>query len=433
VVTRNAAHAADVTLSLLKDVLCSAPAQNIAVRLWNGTTWTPDPAEPTRCTLVLQHPGALRKMFVPPNDLSLGEAYLYDDFDIEGEIEAVVPLMRHFLNDRRTMRQQIHYGRRLLSLPKMGQPRGRGTRAKVDGPLHSKERDRQATNFHYDRSNDFFALWLDSRMIYSCGYFITSDDDLETAQRYKLDYLCRKLRLRPGDRLLDIGCGWGGLIIYAAQHYGVDADGITLSTEQAELARERIKKAGLEKSCRVDICDYRDVKKQEYDKVVSVSMAEHLGRDLVPTYFKSAWEALHPGGVFLHHAIGTHSTARILGRDFVHRYVFPDGEVVPISTTLEGAEAAGFQVRDVENLGEHYIHTLRHWIRRYEERADEAKKLVGELTYRIWRVYLAMGLHEYQAGTTHLYQTLLVKCDQGRSGLPLTRDDWYPPTALASE
>ena len=238
--TKATNQAVQVTLSLLEDVFSSSLARHVAVRLWDGTTWKPEPAEPTRCTLVLHHPGALRKMFLPPSDLNLGEAYIYNDFDIEGEIEAILPLMEHFVERRWGKVEQLRYGKRLLSLPKMGQPRTGDTAAKVRGLLHSKERDRQATNFHYDRSNDFFALWLDSRMIYSCAYLATPEDDLETAQERKLDYLCRKLRLRPGERLLDIGCGWGGLLIYAAQHYGVEADGITLSLRQAELARERI-------------------------------------------------------------------------------------------------------------------------------------------------------------------------------------------------
>lgn len=424
--TKATNQAVQVTLSLLADVFSSSPASHVAVRLWDGTTWKPEPAEPTRCTLVLQHPGALRKMFLPPSDLNLGEAYIYNDFDIEGEIEAILPLMGYFVEGRWGKVERLRYGKRLLSLPKMGQPRPGDAAAKVRGLLHSKERDRQATNFHYDRSNDFFALWLDSRMIYSCAYLATPEDDLETAQERKLDYLCRKLRLRPGERLLDIGCGWGGLLIYAAQHYGVEAEGITLSPRQAELARERIKQAGLERRCRVNIADYREVNKpQAYDKLVSVSMAEHVGEAPLQTYFRSAWELLRPGGVFLNHGIGIHSTAPILGREFVHRYVFPDGELVPIGTTLRAAEVAGFEVRDVENLREHYVYTLRHWIRHYEERSDEVKRIAGELTYRIWRLYLAVGLHEFEVGTGNLYQTLLVKSQRGRSGLPLTRADWY--------
>ena len=426
--TKTTDEAVQTTLSILQDVFGSSPPPNVAVRLWDGSTWKPESeaGEPTRCTLVLQHPGALRKMFLPPSELNLGEAYIYNDFDIEGEIVAILPLMEQLLEGRWGRVEQLRYGKRLLSLPKMGQPRPPDTAAKVRGLVHSKERDRQATNYHYDRSNDFFALWLDARMIYSCAYFATPGDDLETAQERKLDYLCRKLRLRPGERLLDIGCGWGGLLIYAAQHYGVEAVGITLSQRQAELARERIKKAGLEKRCHVKICDYREVNEARgYDKVVSVSMAEHIGKPLLPTYFKCAWELLRPGGVFLNHGIGIHANARILGSDFVHRYVFPDGECVPIGTTLQAAEEAGFEVRDVENLKEHYVYTLHHWIRRYEENADEVKRVAGELTYRIWRVYLAVGLHEYEVGTTHLYQTLLVKSEKGKSGLPLTREDWY--------
>ncbi len=401
---------------------------NVAVRLWDGTVWRPGSgsAEPTRCTLALQHPGALRKMFLPPSDLNIGEAYIYNDFDIEGEIEVISPLIGCLIDARPGKMQLLRYGKRLLSLPNIGQPRSRDVAVKIRGGLHSKERDRQVTNYHYDRSNDFFALWLDPRMIYSCAYFATPDDDLGTAQESKLDYLCRKLRLQPGERLLDIGCGWGGLLIYAAQVYGVEADGITLSRQQAELVRERIKQAGLEQRCRVNIDDYRELKKpQGYDKIVSVSMAEAIGEALLPTYFRSAWELLRPGGVFLNHYIGFHSNMPVVRLDFIHRYVFPDCDLLPISTTLRAAEAAGFEVRDVENLKDHYAYTLRHWIRRLEERAVEAKQIAGETTYRIWRLYLAMGLHGFVDGPLNLYQTLLVKSERRGKGLPLRREDWY--------
>jgi cyclopropane-fatty-acyl-phospholipid synthase len=373
-------------------------------------------------------------MFVPPFDLSLGEAYLYNDFDIEGDIAAIMPLMKHFVEERKGKLDLVRYGKRLLSLPKMGQPRPSGVAPKMHGPLHSKERDRQANQYHYDRSNDFYALWLGARMVYSCAYFATPDDDLETAQERKLDYVCRKLRLRPGERLLDIGCGWGTLVIYAAQHYGVQAEGITVSIQQAELARERIKQAGLENSCHVDICDYRDLNKPGgYDKISSVGMAEHLGKTQLPTYFKKAWELLRPGGIFLNQGLGLHSTTRvILGRDFVLRYSLPDGDAIPIGTTLQAAEAAGFQVRDVENLKEHYVYTLQHWLHRYEEHAEEAKRIVGELTYRSWRLLLAVALHDCaEVQTAHEYQTVLVKCENGRSGLPLTREDWNTGSSLS--
>jgi cyclopropane-fatty-acyl-phospholipid synthase len=422
-------RAVQTTLSLLEDVLASCPVCEVAVRLWDGTIWQPESAGPARCTLVLQHPGALRKMFMPPTELNLAEAYLYNDFDIEGDIEAIVPLIKHFLGKPQRKLELVRHGTRLLSLPKMGQPRPGDTAPKLHGVLHSKERDRQAISHHYDRSNDFFALWLDSRMVYTCAYFATPDENLETAQERKLDYVCRKLRLRPGERLLDIGCGWGALVIYAAQHYGVQAEGINISSEQVEFARERIKRAGLQKSCQVHLLDYREVNQPGgYDKVVSVGAAEHVGKGMLATFFKSAWEQLRPGGVFLNHSIGVHSTAHIfVGRDFVRRYLFPDAEpTLPLGTFLEAAESAGFQVRDVENLAEHYVYTLRHWLRRYEAHADEAKKMVGELAYRSFRVFLAVAIHEYEVETAQLYQTLLVKsAEKGKSGLPLTRQDWY--------
>src|SRR6266536_1811863 len=427
--TKTTDQAVEITLSLLQDVFSSSPARDVAVRLWDGTTWQPEPGsgEPARCTLVLQHPGALRKMFLPPSDLSLGEAYIYNDFDIEGEIAAVFPLIEHFLDGHLGMVEQLRYGKRLLSLPKMGQPRPADTAAKVHGALHSKVRDRQATNHHYDRSNEFYALWLDSRMIYSCAYFATPDDDLETAQEQKLDYLCRKLRLQPGERLLDIGCGWGGLIIYAAQHYGVEVYGITLSEPQAELAQRRIEEAGLTGKCKVEVRDYREVTEaNSFDKIVSVGMFEHVGGSLLPTYFKQAWQLLRPGGVFLNHGIASDSFGAVNAKtSFVNHYVFPDGELSPINGTLRAAETSGFEVRDVESLREHYMLTLRHWVQRLEAHAEEARKLTNDVTYRVWRLYMSGSAHAFQTGVNNIYQTLLAKPDRGDSGLPLTRADWY--------
>lgn len=315
--TKTAEQAAQTTLSLLQDLLGSSPQRNFAVRLWDGTVWRPEgaAAEPARVTIILQHPGALRRMFLPPSDLTLGEAYIYNDFDIEGDIEAVFPLGDQFLDGHWGKVEQLRYGKRLLSLPNTGQPRPGEMAAKLRGARHSKERDRQAIAYHYNRSNEFYALWLDKRMIYSCAYFQTPGDDIDTAQEQKLDYICRKLRLRPGERLLDIGCGWGGLVIYAAQHYGVAAYGITLSERQAELAQQRIQEAGLTGRCRVEVRDYRDVKEPEsFDKLVSVGMFEHVGEALLPVYFKQAWQLLRPGGVFLNHGIASNPSSRRNGR-----------------------------------------------------------------------------------------------------------------------
>ena len=205
-------RAVEATLTLLQDIFGSPHLPAFAVRLWEGTTWQSNAAsgEQPRFTLVLQHPGALRKMLLPPDELNLGEAYIYNDFDIEGDVEAIFPLGDQLMDERWGKMAQVRYGKRLLSLPKTGQPRPGDSAAKLRGTLHSKERDRQAISYHYNRSNDFYALWLDQRMVYSCAYFATPNDDLDTAQQQKLDYICRKLRLQPGERLLDIGCGWGG-------------------------------------------------------------------------------------------------------------------------------------------------------------------------------------------------------------------------------
>ena len=428
-------QAVQTTLSLLQDILgpsaspSGSPRPDFAVRLWDGTVWRPEAAagQSARFTIVLQHPGALRKMFLPPNELTLGEAYIYNDFDIEGDIEAVFSIADQFLEGRWGKVEQLRYGQRLLSLPKSGQARPDDAAAKLRGAMHSRERDRQAVTYHYNRSNDFYALWLDARMVYSCAYFASPDDDLDTAQERKLEYICRKLRLRPGERLLDIGCGWGGLVLYAAQHFGVDAYGITLSEPQAELARQRIQQAGLAERCRVEVRDYRDVNQPgSFDKIVSVGMFEHVGEALLPVYFKQAWSVLRPGGVFLNHGIASNMSIPNLGKDsFARHYVFPDGELVPINATLRAAESSGFEVRDVESLREHYALTLRHWVRRLEEHADEAHRLTDDVTYRIWRLYMAGAAHGFKVGSSNIYQTLLAKPARGESGLPLTRADWY--------
>jgi cyclopropane-fatty-acyl-phospholipid synthase len=297
----------------------------------------------------------------------------------------------------------------------------------LNGTLHSKERDRQAVDYHYSVSNDFYALWLDRRMVYSCAYFASSDTALDEAQEQKLDYICRKLRLRPGQRFLDIGCGWGGLVIHASSRYGVDALGVTLSQAQADLANERIAQAGLSARCRVEVRDYRDLDKPSgFDRMASVGMFEHVGERMLPQYFRQAWQLLRPGGVFLNHGIAfTQPQPPSRGPTFFDRYVFPDGELVTLSGTLRAAESTGFEVRDVESLREHYWLTLRQWIRRLESRHEEVRRIADEVTFRVWRLYMAAGAHQFASGRTTLYQTLLCKPDRGATELPLTRSDWY--------
>jgi cyclopropane-fatty-acyl-phospholipid synthase len=298
----------------------------------------------------------------------------------------------------------------------------------LKGKRHSIERDRQAVTYHYDVSNDFYALFLDKNLIYSCAYFQTPEEALDIAQERKLDYICRKLRLRPGQRLLDIGCGWGGLVIHAAKYYGVDATGITLSQPQADLANERIATAGLSDRCRVLVRDYREVDEPGgYDALASVGMFEHVGEKMLPTYFSRAWDLLIPGGVFLNHGITRRfDTPAHNERSFSDAYVFPDGELTPISASLHTAEEAGFEVRDVESLREHYMLTLRQWVSRLEEHYDQALQYVDEPTYRVWRLFMSGSAYGFDVGQLNLHQALLVRPGKdGRSGIPLTRADWY--------
>lgn len=274
--------AVEITRQILEE-LVGRESRAVSFRLWNGSLW-PDEA-PRSATLALKHPGALRAMFLPGDELSLGEAYLYDDFDIEGNVEAAFDLAEELLHRRPQPRDLLRLAWALRRLPPSpnGPHGGRG-RASLSGRRHSTARDRQAIAYHYDVSNDFYRLFLDERMVYSCAYFADPNEGLDAAQERKLDYICRKLRLQPGQRLLDIGCGWGGLAIFAAQRYGVDVTGITLSEPQVMLANERIAQAGLQGCCRVLLQDYREVE-GTFDALVSVGMFEHVGEALLPAYF----------------------------------------------------------------------------------------------------------------------------------------------------
>ncbi|HEX9115576.1 MAG TPA: cyclopropane-fatty-acyl-phospholipid synthase family protein [Anaerolineae bacterium] len=413
-----------MTMRLLPE-LFGDTSERVGVRLWDGTPW-PD-ARPRPATLVLHGPAALRSMFLPGTELALAEAYLYDDFDVEGEIEAVFDLAETLSQATAGWRKKLRAGRDLLRLP-AGEDHSHGPRgpARLSGRLHSEERDGQAVRYHYDVSNDFYALWLDPHLVYSCAYFARPDEELAPAQERKLDYICRKLRLRPGTRLLDLGCGWGGLILHAARHYGVEATGITLSRPQAELANARIQAGGLAGRCRALVQDYRQTT-GEYDALVSVGMFEHVGAAMLPLYFRQAWDLLRPGGVFLNHGIASRATDRPPhGPGFSDTYVFPDGELVPINISLHAAEGCGFEVRDVESLRDHYVLTLRHWVRRLEAAHAEALRFVDEPTYRVWRLYMAGSADGFRRGRLNVYQSLLLKPGPGSaSGLPLTREDWY--------
>jgi len=289
---------------------------------------------------------------------------------------------------------------------------------------HSKALHRKAIAFHYDVSNEFYRLWLDEQMVYSCAYFNDPGESLDQAQRNKLDLICRKLRLKAGERLLDIGCGWGALICRAARHYGVRAHGITLSREQYEYTRNRIRDLGLEKQVTVELRDYRDLSNDAaFDKVSSIGMFEHVGLKNLPAYFRAVRQVLKPGGVFLNHGItdNDQSGNKTVGTEFIRRYVFPDGELDSVSNVQRVMERTGFEICDVEALRPHYALTLRHWVSRLEARQKEALEHVSEATYRVWRLYMAACALQFERGAIGVYQILAANRREGFVDVPLTR------------
>jgi cyclopropane-fatty-acyl-phospholipid synthase len=412
------------SIRFLEELTTGYHGQGFMVRLWDGTKWKTSRRE--QFMLILKNPGALRSMFMSPSELTLGEAFVYGDFEVEGDLESAFEFADFLWAREYSIGDRLRMGTLLARLPLNGEYQNDRWSAGLDETVHSKERDRKAVTYHYDVSNEFYSLWLDRSMAYSCAYFKSNRDGLDAVQEQKFDYICRKLRLHEGDRLLDLGCGWGGLLMHAARNYRASAFGITLSIPQAELAQRRIREAGLEDQCKVEVCDYRDLEiSRQYDKVVSVGMFEHVGQALLVEYFRRTWDLLHPGGVFLNQGIAASATFERKGPSFVDKYVFPDGELVPLNVVIRAAESAKFEVRDVESLREHYALTLRHWVQRLEAKTEQAKSIVGDTTYRVWRLYMSGAAHAFTTGRLNLYQVLLSKPEDGDSHQPLTREDWY--------
>ena len=419
--------------------------RRFAVRYWDGTFEPAGACSTPDFTLSFERPGSLRRMLLPPSELSIVEAFLSGDVDIEGHMEAAMSLADDIGNRVQSGKAFAQLLPKLIALPRdqSSAPREvKGTRFSrgIRRLLPTwRPGDEKAIQYHYDVSNDFYQLWLDSRMVYTCAYFNHADDDLDTAQVAKLDHICRKLRLEPGMKFLDVGCGWGALIMHAVQNYGVEAVGITLSEAQATLARQHIAAAGLSDRCRVEIRDYRDLEGEpEFDRAASVGMMEHVREDLQPGYFDAVFRVLKPGGLFMNHAIVSVSRARpttvvdrakgrLWRRDaFIAKYVFPEGKLVPVSHVIASAEQVGFELRDVESLREHYAMTLRHWIRGLEKHSAEAVRIAGDRNYRVWRMYMSAAAHGFANGRMNLIQALLVKPDkEGHSHMPLTRDYMY--------
>ncbi|MEW6271898.1 MAG: cyclopropane-fatty-acyl-phospholipid synthase family protein [Thermodesulfobacteriota bacterium] len=304
----------------------------------------------------------------------------------------------------------------------------------------SKDRsfDAEAIHHHYDLSNDFYALFLDPLMVYTCAYYRTPDGDLEQAQRDKLDLVCRKLRLQPGERYLDIGCGWGSLVVWAAKHYGVQALGVTLSAEQVKYAQEWIAREGLTGVCRVEHRDYRDlITEQPYDKISAIGIIEHVGIANYRSYFDEVYGLLEPGGLFLNHGITRSRYWKKTPQwDFLIEHVFPNGELDQVSHIASVMEDARFEVVDVESLRSHYARTCMHWAERLRANEDAAIRLVGERRYRTWLLYLTSSSIGFEQASIGLHQILGAKLEPGMRAVPTTREAIYAelqvPLARAS-
>lgn len=392
--------------------------------MWEGTLI---PAQDERrFTLCVNHPGALRTAFRPPVDLNAGRAFAAGLLDVEGDVETAIDEMMAVM-EHPAIGTVAKLAVLLRRLPAAPHPELRV--AELRGKRHSLARDRAAIGFHYDQPVPFYRAFLDGNLVYSCAYFDEGVETIDRAQIAKIDYSLRKLRVKPGERLLDIGCGWGALVVRAAQEFGAYVLGVTLSERQCDEARRRISAAGLAERARVERWDYRELPATTFDKIVSVGMFEHVGREKLPEYFSTAHKLLKDGGLFLNHGIANqHRTLRD-GRSsgFMDRFIFPDGELVNVSDALQFAERAGFEVRDVENLREHYMRTLRAWVANLERNREQAVAAAGEQSYRAWRLYMAGSAQGFRTGRLGLFQSLLAKPLRTGAipGLPATRRDLY--------
>jgi cyclopropane-fatty-acyl-phospholipid synthase len=414
---------ARLAAAVLRTLFGEAYARDFNIALWEGT-YVPASRQ-ARFTLRVNAPGALRSAFTPPVNLNAGRAFAAGLLDVDGDIEAAVDELFDLVQ-RPPALTLVKLAMLLRRMPRAHLPQLR--EAHLRGKRHSLARDRAAIGFHYDQPVEFYSSFLDRDLVYSCAYFDEDVTSLDEAQHAKIDHTLRKLRLAPGERLLDIGCGWGALVIRAAKEFGAHVLGVTLSERQAREARRRIAQAGLQDRARVELLDYRELPREAvFDKIVSIGMFEHVGRDKLTEYFETAYRLLKPGSLFLNHGIAIRERDRRGGKvsGFMGQLVFPDGELETASDCLQFAERAGFEVRDVENLREHYARTLRQWVKNLENNRAQAVAAAGEQSYRAWRLYMAGSAQGFRTGRIGVYQALLAKPDGGAVSLPATRRDLY--------
>ncbi|MFJ1548383.1 class I SAM-dependent methyltransferase [Streptomyces sp. NPDC088246] len=407
----------------------------VRIRAWDGSESGP-PGAPV---LVIHSRRALRRLLWKPGELGLARAWVAGELDIEGDLYAALDLMASLIWDRGgEAKDSVHpvrdpkvraFAKGLLQLagPWLPPPPPPEEVRRRTGTLHTKRRDKEAISHHYDVGNDFYELVLGPSMVYSCAYW-EDDGNLEGAQRDKLDLVCRKLALKEGDRLLDVGCGWGSMAIHAAREYGARVTGVTLSVEQAAYARKRIAEEGLTDRIEIRVQDYRDVRDGPYDAISSIGMAEHVGSVRFREYADDLYALLKPGGRLLNHQIARRpekDESAYHVDEFIDAYVFPDGELAPVGRTVATLEEAGFEARDVESIREHYALTLRSWVANLEKNWDRAVRMTSPGRARVWRLYMAASALSFEHNKIGVNQILVVRpAEGGAARMPLRARDW---------
>lgn len=412
-----------------------------AIRFWDGSEIGPGEVGECPDVVVLRNKRALSYAITRPDQLGIARAFVAGDLVLEGSVERVMAAGASLYGFDFTLQDKLEAARLAVSLGAISvpPPKPPEVEAKPRGRLHSLRRDSESIQHHYDVSNDFYRLFLGPSMVYSCAYFETPDDSLEQAQIRKLDVVCQKLQLEEGERLLDIGCGWGSMAIHAASNYGVKVLGVTLSPSQAELARERVAAAGLSDRVEIRVQDYREVREQPFDKICSIGMFEHTGSD-IDTYFEETAKLGKPGGLALHHGICRQHSDEESPNTFITHYVFPDGKLHRVARVIAGLERSGQELRDVENLREHYALTLRHWVANLAERQEQAIAEVGEQRERVWRLYMTASFLAFERGDIGVNQILgvipetrQVALYRPSPGLPLARTSYVRESISADQ
>lgn len=407
---------------LLESVFSAYKGPAFAIQFWDCSIWYSNPSD-TRFVLILRTEQAWHALSSSPDELSLATKYIDGEIDVEGDLYLALrslPMIEHAIR---------------TSVPPSAISLHSYVSAWADqiasfvrqGALHSHQRDAASIAHHYDKPAEFYELFLGDTMVYSCAYFRSLENSLDRAQRDKMHLICRKLDLKPKERFLDIGCGWGSLLLHASENFDVTAHGVSLSQKQVEYAKRRIAASKQSAQCDVTWSDYRDLDEvlMPFDKIASVGMCEHVGEKNIGAYFQQAYKLLYPGGLFLNHGITRSASMNRTGPSFMDQYVFPDGELLTLTQMVKAAEDAGFEVRDVEDLREHYEETLHRWVDALNSYEYQAISLTDEKTFRTWKLYMTGSAEAFRRGDIAVHQMLLSRSKKGQSNSARVREAWY--------